>query len=1034
MTAEEEKGKLKQRFVRQRNTVVVKPVFQNLRWRILTKAVTKSWVCHELTIVYPTSTLCKLALNGLGHTQEIFSLVSVSPWRSSRFDHGVKIMRALRFGGASPRPKSSVKPPVRPFEMHSRMTELFINQALRYTLDPRPICLYNLCRRLSCSNDGPSNIDVHEKVNESFKEGNQAVSENNEGHGQVLRKHEFVKKEVENVCRILESSPWGPSLEKALSSCVHTPQLDITIGVLRRMKDPDSALSYFRWVERETNQVNPPQTYNALLLLMARCKKIDKIENILEEMSLAGFSPSFETSTELISICVKARKLMDAYNILQSMRKFKIRPAFSAYTTLIGAFSSFHKPEYPDLMLSLFHQMQELGYEVNVHLFTTLIRVFARDARVDPALSLLAEMKSNLLEADIVLYNVCIDCFGKVGKVDMAWKFFHEIKSHGLRPDDVSYTSMISVLCRANRMDEAAELFEQMEVNREIPCAYAYSTMIMGYGSSGRFREAYGMLERQRMRGSIPNVIAYNSLLTCLGKKGKIEEALSIFDEMKKDAMPNLTTCNILVDMLCRTGKANKLDEARTIFNGLDRKTCGPNKFTYCSLIDGLGRHGRVDEAYKLYEDMLDSLEGAPDSIVYTSLIRSFFKVGRKEDGHKIYKEMARKGISPDLTLLNTYMDCVFKSGEIEKGRALFDEIKSRFRPDARSYSILIHGLIKAGLARETYELFYAMKESGCVLDTMAYNTVIDGFCKSGKVNKAYQLLEEMKAKGHQPTVVTYGSVIDGLAKIDRLDEAYMLFEEAKSIGVRLNVVVYSSLVDGFGKVGRIDEAYLIIEEMMQNNINPNIQTWNCLLDALVKAEEVDEALVCWNSMKDLKCTPNIVTYGILINGLCRVRKFNKAFVFWQEMQKQGLKPNAITYLTMISGLAKAGNIFEADKLFERFKANGGVPDSACYNTMIEGLSLANKASEAYRLFEETRRKGCSIYTKTCVVLLDALHKADCLEQAGVVGALKYGNCLLIEFNMKGFVELKAKMERVMIFRVHMLIGLDLTANAASEV
>jgi hypothetical protein len=55
---------------------------------------------------------------------------------------------------------------------------------------------------------------------------------------------------------------------------------------------------------------------------------------------------------------------------------------------------------------------------------------------------------------------------------------------------------------------------------------------------------------------------------------------------------------------------------------------------------------------------------------------------------------------------------------------------------------------------------------------------------------------------------------------------------------------------------------------------------------------------------------------------------------------------------------------------------------------MIEGLSSANKAMDAYTVSEETRLRGCRVNSKTCVVLLDALHKADCLEQAAIVGAV----------------------------------------------
>ncbi|KAF4355673.1 hypothetical protein F8388_013090, partial [Cannabis sativa] len=828
---------------------------------------------------------------------------------------------------------------------------------------------------------------------------------------------ECTRQVVDETCHILESSPWGPSIENSLLARFGKPQPESVIRVLRRLKDVNLAVNYFRWSERQIDNAHCPEAYNSLITVMARSRNFIWLDQILEEMSVAGIGPSNYTTVELVVSCIKSQKLREAFDLIQTMRRFKFRPAFSAYTNLIGALSTVHEA---DLMLTLFHQMQELGYEVSVHLFTTVIRVFAKEGRVDAALSLLDEMKSNSLNADIVLYNVCIDCFGKVGKVDMAWKFFHEMKANGLRPDDVTYTSMIGVLCKADKLEEAVQLFEQMDLNRTVPCAYAYNTMIMGYSSAGKFDQAYSLLERQKTKGCIPSVIAYNCILTCLGRKGKVDEALRIFEEMKKDAVPNLPTYNILIDLLCREGKleaalkvqdamkeaglypnvmtinimidrlckAQKLDAACSIFEEMDYKVCTPNEFTFCSLIDGLGKQGRVDDAYKLYEKMLDT-DKIPTAIIYTSLIRNFFRCGRKEDGHKIYKEMVQRGCPPDLMLLNTYMDCIFKAGETEKGRALFKEIKAQgFNPDVRSFSILIHGLIKAGFAHETYELFYAMKEQGCVLDTRAYNTVIDGFCKSGKVNKAYQLLEEMKTKGHHPTVVTYGSVVDGLAKIDRLDEAYMLFEEAKSKGIELNLVIYSSLIDGFGKVGRVDEAYLIMEELMQKGLTPNVYTWNCLLDALVKAEEIDEALVCFQSMKDLNCAPNQITYSILINGFCRVRKFTKAFVYWQEMQKLGLKPNTITYTTMISGLAKAGNIAEANRLFERLKASGGMPDSASYNAMIEGLSSANQAMDAYMLFEETRLKGFKIHSKTCVVLLDSLHKAECLEQAAIVGAV----------------------------------------------
>jgi len=95
------------------------------------------------------------------------------------------------------------------------------------------------------------------------------------------------------------------------------------------------------------------------------------------------------------------------------------------------------------------------------------------------------------------------------------------------------------------------------------------------------------------------------------------------------------------------------------MFETASQRGCNPDSVTYCSLIDGLGKKGNVDDAYRLFENMLDTGHNA-NPVVYTSLIRNFFMHGRKEDGHKIFKEMNRRGCQPDVTLLNTYMDCVF--------------------------------------------------------------------------------------------------------------------------------------------------------------------------------------------------------------------------------------------------------------------------------------------------------------------------------------------------------------------------------------
>ncbi|KAK9132778.1 hypothetical protein Scep_012306 [Stephania cephalantha] len=117
--------------------------------------------------------------------------------------------------------------------------------------------------------------------------------------------------------------------------------------------------------------------------------------------------------------------------------------------------------------------------------------------------------------------------------------------------------------------------------------------MIMGYASSGKFDEAYKLLERQKEKGSIPSVVAYNSIINCLGKKGRVDEALRVFEEMKKDAEPNLSTYNSLIDMFC---KARNLGSASEIQNGMEQVGLFPNILTVNIMVDRLCKAKKLDK------------------------------------------------------------------------------------------------------------------------------------------------------------------------------------------------------------------------------------------------------------------------------------------------------------------------------------------------------------------------------------------------------------------------------------------------------
>ncbi|KAG4952888.1 Pentatricopeptide repeat-containing protein [Glycine max] len=326
-------------------------------------------------------------------------------------------------------------------------------------------------------------------------------------------KSEGMRKTVHDVCRVLDTYPWGPALEDAFNTFDEMPQPELVVGVIRRLNDVRVALHYFRWVERKTEQPHCPEAYNALLMLMARTRNLEYLEQILEEMSMAGFGPSNNTCIEMVASFVKLRKLGEAFGVIETMRKFKLRPAYSAYTTLIGSLSAAHEA---DPMLTLLRQMQEIGYEVSVPddvTYTSMIGVLCKAERVDEAVELLEELDSNRSVPCVYAYNTMIMGYGSVGKFDEAYSLLERQKRKGCIPRVIAYNCILTCLGRKGKVEEALRTLEEMKID------------------------------------AVPNLSSYNILIDMLCKAGELEAALKVQDSMKEAGLfPNIMTVNIMID------------------------------------------------------------------------------------------------------------------------------------------------------------------------------------------------------------------------------------------------------------------------------------------------------------------------------------------------------------------------------------------------------------------------------------------------------------------------------------------------------
>ncbi|PWA73578.1 tetratricopeptide-like helical domain-containing protein [Artemisia annua] len=78
----------------------------------------------------------------------------------------------------------------------------------------------------------------------------------------------------------------------------------------------------------------------------------------------------------------------------------------------------------------------------------------------------------------------------------------------------------------------------------------------------------------------------------------------------------------------------------------MDERGCKPDVVVYNTIIDSLCKDKLIDEAFKLFKEMVFQKGISPDAITYSSLIDGLRKLGRWDEAPKMLQEMLDDGIS----------------------------------------------------------------------------------------------------------------------------------------------------------------------------------------------------------------------------------------------------------------------------------------------------------------------------------------------------------------------------------------------------
>ena len=191
---------------------------------------------------------------------------------------------------------------------------------------------------------------------------------------------------------------------------------------------------------------------------------------------------------------------------------------------------------------------------------------------------------------------------------------------------------------------------------------------------------------------------------------------------------------------------------------------------TYCTLIDGLGKNDRVDDAFLLMKQM--SMDGLnPNIVIYGSLMGNLAKVGRIDDIYKLVNDMTMRDCHPNIFVYNALLRGVNKHCKVIESIKIFEQMHCKgCRPDIISYNLHVNSLVMGGYHDEVssvleemidrdlppcdiYELFKKIMEKGPIPSSLVLDKLLTLLTKFGELHNACELYNYMMSKSLSPNL-----------------------------------------------------------------------------------------------------------------------------------------------------------------------------------------------------------------------------------------------------------------------------------------
>ncbi|CAK7342518.1 unnamed protein product [Dovyalis caffra] len=311
------------------------------------------------------------------------------------------------------------------------------------------------------------------------------------------------------------------------------------------------------------------------------------------------------------------------------------------------------------------------GYDVDVFVGSSLVDMYAKCGDIKEARKTFDEMP----QRNVVSWSGMIYGYTQLGEHEEAMWLFKEALLEGLDVNDftlssvirgcgsatllelgkqihglclkTSYdlssfvgSSLISLYSKCGLIEGSYRVFDEVPIKN----LGMWNAMLIACAQHAHIKEAFDLFKKMESVGMRPNFISFLCVLYACSHAGLVEEGKNYFVLMKKYGIePGTQHYASMVDLL---GRAGKLPEALLVIEEMPTE---PTESVWGAFLTGCRIHGNTDLAAFAADKVFEL--GAVSSGLHVMLSNAYAAAGRYEDAAKARKLLRDRGIKKETGL-----------------------------------------------------------------------------------------------------------------------------------------------------------------------------------------------------------------------------------------------------------------------------------------------------------------------------------------------------------------------------------------------